>query len=99
MALHIPPSLKHRKFLLLWTGLIISIAGSQMQVSAIHWHIRDLSDKPDPLALGAIGLARILPIILFSLVSGPVADTYNHKTILVITQTLQAGTAIFVSLL
>ena len=99
MALHIPPSLKHRNFLLLWTGLIISIAGSQMQVSAIHWHIRDLSDKPDPLALGAIGLARILPIILFSLVSGPVADTYNRKTILVITQTLQAGTAILLAIL
>ena len=99
MALHIPPSLKHRNFLLLWTGLIISIAGSQMQVSAIHWHIRDLSDKPDPLALGAIGLARILPIILFSLVSGPVADTYNRKTILVITQTLQAGTAILLAML
>ena len=99
MALHIPPSLKHRNFLLLWTGLIISIAGSQMQVSAIHWHIRDLSDKTDPLALGAIGLARIIPIILFSLVSGPVADTYNRKAILLITQTLQAGTAILLAML
>ncbi|MFN2215466.1 MAG: MFS transporter, partial [Anaerolineales bacterium] len=97
MALHIPPSLKHRKFLLLWTGLIISTAGSQMQVSAISWHIRELSGKPDPLALGGIGLARILPIILFSLLSGPVADTYNRKTVLLITQSLQALTAVFLA--
>ena len=97
MALHIPPSLKHRKFLLLWTGLIISTAGSQMQVSAISWHIRELSGKPDPLALGGIGLARILPIILFSLLSGPIADTYNRKTVLLITQSLQALTAVFLA--
>ncbi len=83
--IHIPPSLHHRRFRLLWLGLLISIAGSQMQLWAIFWHIRTLSDQP--IALGAIGLARILPVIIFSLIGGAVADVLNRRNILFITQT------------
>lgn len=79
---------------MLWSGLLISIAGSQMQLAAIHWHIRELTGTPDPLALGGIGLARILPVILFSLFGGAFADTYNRRTILFITQSLMALTAV-----
>lgn len=92
--MHIPPALKNRKFLFLWLGLMVSVAGSQMQVAAIHWHIRDLSETPDPLALGGIGLARILPVIIFSLFGGAFADTYNRRTILFITQVSMALTAV-----
>lgn len=97
--MHIPPALKNRKFLFLWLGLMISIAGSQMQVAAIHWHIRDLSGTPDPLALGGIGLARILPVIVFSLFGGVFADSYNRRAILFITQTVMALTALGLALL
>ena len=91
--MRIPPALKNRNFFLLWSGLLISIAGSQMQLAAIHWHIRELTGVPDPLALGFIGLARILPVIVFSLFGGAFADTYNRRTILFITQSLMALTA------
>jgi MFS family permease len=97
--MHIPPALKNRKFLFLWLGLMISIAGSQMQAAAIHWHIRELSGSPDPLALGGIGLARILPVIVFSLFGGAFADTYNRRIILFITQSAMALTAIVLALL
>lgn len=92
--MQIPPALKNRKFLLLWLGLMISIAGTQMQVTAIHWHIRELTGEPDPLALGGIGLARILPVIVFSLFGGAFADTYNRRSILFITQAGMALTAL-----
>jgi MFS family permease len=91
--MRIPPALKNRNFFLLWSGLLISIAGSQMQLAAIHWHIRELTGVPDPLALGGIGLARILPVIVFSLFGGAFADTYNRRTILFITQSAMALTA------
>ncbi|NCP87238.1 MAG: MFS transporter [Anaerolineae bacterium CG_4_9_14_3_um_filter_57_17] len=91
--MRLPPAFKHPKFTLLWAGLLISIAGSQMQLAAIHWHIRELSGKPDPLALGLIGLARILPVIVFSLFGGAFADTFNRRTIILVTQTLMALTA------
>jgi MFS family permease len=93
LLMHIPPALKNRNFFLLWAGLLISIAGSQMQLAAIHWHIRELTGTPDPMALGLIGLARILPVIVFSLFGGTFADTFNRRTILFVTQTLMALTA------
>ncbi len=84
MTLHIPPSLQHRRFRLLWLGLMISVAGAQMQVWALFWHIRTLTDQP--IALGGVGLARILPVIVFSLLGGAVADVANRRRVLFITQ-------------
>lgn len=86
MRLHIPPSLKHRRFRLYWLGLTISIAGTQMQTWALFWHIRTLTDQP--IALGGIGLARIVPILFFSLVGGAVADVLNRRNLLYFTQSM-----------
>ena len=83
--IHIPPSLHHRRFRLLWVGLLISIAGSQMQLWALLWQIRTITNQP--IALGAVGLARILPVIVFSLIGGAVADVLNRRRILFLTQT------------
>ncbi|HEX9091917.1 MAG TPA: MFS transporter [Anaerolineales bacterium] len=90
--IHIPPALHHRRFRLLWSGLLISIAGSQMQLWALFWHIRTLTDQP--IALGAVGLARILPVIIFSLIGGAMADVLNRRRILFITQTAMALVAL-----
>lgn len=82
----IPPSLQHRNFALLWGGLLISVAGSQMQLWALFWHVRELS--PDPIAVSGIGAARFVPILLFSLIAGVVADRYDRRKIMFITQTV-----------
>jgi MFS family permease len=95
MTLHIPPALRHRKFRLLWFGLAVSIAGSQMQVWALFWHIRTLTDQP--IALGGVGLARILPIIIFSLVGGAIADALNRRRVLYLTQTIMALVALILA--
>ncbi len=92
----IPPSLKNRRFFYLWLGLLVSIAGTQMQIWSIFWHIRTLTDKP--IALGGVGLARILPIIIFSLIGGAVADSFKRTRILYITQTSAALTALALGL-
>lgn len=84
---------------MLWAGLLVSIAGSQMQLAAIHWHIRTLTGVPDPMALGIIGMARILPIIIFSLIGGAFADTYNRRTILFVTQSMMALIALALAVL
>ena len=94
--MRIPPSLKHRRFFYLWLGLLISIAGAQMQIWAIFWHIRTLTEEP--IALGGVGLARILPVIVFSLIGGAVADTLNRRRILFITQTSAALIALSLGL-
>jgi MFS family permease len=90
-SIHIPPALQHRRFRLLWIGLLISVAGSRMQFAAILWNIRVLSDQP--IALGAIGLARVVPVIIFSLVGGAIADAFDRRRILFVTQAVLIGTA------
>lgn len=85
------PALLHRDFRLLWFGQIVSIAGSQMQNVAISWHIYQTTDSP--VMLGLIGLVRVIPIILFSLVGGMVADTYNRRRIMFFTQSVMMLTA------
>ncbi len=92
MRLHIPPALYHRRFLYLWLGQTISIAGTQMQTWALFWHIRTLTDQP--IALGGVGLARILPIVVFSLIGGAVADAVDRRRLLFATQSLMALTAV-----
>lgn len=99
MKLHIPPALQHYRYRYLWLGLLISIAGSQLQFAAIHWHIRDLTGVPDPMALGGIGLARILPVIIFSIIGGTVADNFNRRNILFITQSILAVQALVLAYL
>jgi MFS family permease len=73
-------------------GLAVSIAGSQMQVWSLFWHIRTLTEEP--IALGGIGLARILPILVFSLMGGALADVVNRRRLLFLTQGVMALTAI-----
>ncbi|HTX79424.1 MAG TPA: MFS transporter [Longilinea sp.] len=81
----IPPALRNRQFLVYWSGQLISIAGSQMQLWALYWHIRTLTSEP--IALGGIGVVRFLPVLVFSLLGGLVADQFNRRTIVLITQT------------
>jgi MFS family permease len=46
-----------------------------------------VSPERKGLALGAVGLVRILPIFVFSLIAGVVADAVNRRRLLLITQT------------
>jgi len=68
-----------------------------MQIWAIFWHIRTLTDQP--IAISGVGLARIVPVIIFSLVSGVVADSYDRRTIIFITQSGAALLALILGLL
>jgi MFS family permease len=80
----IPPAFKSRPFLLYWIGHLISIAGSQMQLWALYWHLRTLSDQP--MVISGIGLVRFLPVILLSLVAGVAADRFDRRKIAILTQ-------------
>ena len=97
MPLRVPPAFHYPRFRYLWLGLMISIAGSQMQVWAIFWNIRTLTDKP--IALGGIGLARLLPIVLLSLIGGTLADRVNRRNLLFITQSTMALVALTLAVL
>ena len=97
MTLRMPSAFHYRKFRLLWIGLLISVAGTQMQAAALLWNIRDLTNQP--IALGGIGLARIVPVVIFSLVAGAVADVVNRRNLLFLTQTGLAFFALVLAIL
>lgn len=78
-------ALRHRDFRLLWTGMLISVSGSMMQSAAILWHVYEITHSP--LALGGVGLARILPVVGFSLISGVVADSFDRRKLMLGAQT------------
>ncbi len=80
----IPPALKHRRFVIYWLSMMISTAGSQMQLWALFWHLRTLSDQP--IVVSGIGLARFLPILIFSLIGGLVADMFNRRKVMFASQ-------------
>jgi MFS family permease len=79
-------ALRYRDFRLLWIGQLVSVTGSQMQLVAINWHVYLLTKSP--LALGAVGLMRVVPIILCSLLGGLVADAFDRKRLILGAQTL-----------
>lgn len=96
-----PPALRYRDFRLFWSGLFVSVIGSQMQLIAINWHIfnllrgqtytaeilgRSIELSAQALGLGTLGLVRVIPIILFALFGGMLADTRNRRTLLLFTE-------------
>jgi MFS family permease len=92
-----PPALKHRGFALIWSGLMISMVGSQMQQWALFWHISQISK--DPIAVSIVGGVRFLAVLAFSLVGGLVADRYNRRMILFLTQSTAMIVAVVLGVL
>ncbi|MFI5371264.1 MAG: MFS transporter [Candidatus Eisenbacteria bacterium] len=80
-------ALQHRNFRLIWASQLVSMAGSMMQNAAILWHVSLLVPPHHRgIALGTVGLVRVLPVIGFSLVAGVVADAMDRRRLMLFTQ-------------
>ncbi len=101
MNLRFPPALRFRDFRIFWLGLFVSVIGSQMQLIAINWHLyellrgqtftvqllgRTIELGAEALGLGTLGLVRVIPIVLFALFGGMLADTRNRRSLLLFTE-------------
>ena len=93
-------ALSHRNFRLIWIGLLASITGSMKQNAALLWHV-SLLVAPDKkaLALGLVGLVRVVPIVFLSMVSGVVADAWNRRRLMLLTQSSAAIVSLVLALL
>ena len=71
-----------------------------MQNAALLWHV-SLLVSPDrkAIALGVVGLVRIAPVVVFSMVSGVVADALDRRRVLLITQTASGLVAVALAVL
>lgn len=88
-------ALRHRNFRLIWIGLLLSFTGSFMQNAALLWHVSLLAPAGrKALALGTVGLVKVVPIVVFSMVSGVVADAWDRRRLMLVTQTASAAVAL-----
>jgi MFS family permease len=93
-------ALRHRNFRLLWFGLLISFSGSLMQSAAILWHVSLLvPEDRRAIALGLVGLVRVIPVVVFSLLSGVAADVYDRRKLMLLTQTMATALAAALAIL
>lgn len=77
-------ALQYRDFRLVWSSQLFATFGKRMQAALILWHVYELTREP--LALGLVGLANILPVILISLISGMAADILDRRKLMLLTQ-------------
>lgn len=79
--------LRHANFRSLWLGLAVSSTGSWMQVVTQSLLVLELSGG-SPFALGAVSLAQAASFLMFSLIGGALADRFDRRRLLLITQSV-----------
>ena len=71
-----------------------------MQSAALLWHVSLLvPDDRKALALGLVGLVRFVPIVVFSMISGVVADAWDRRKLMLITQSAATCVALTLAFL
>ncbi|MCX8069948.1 MAG: MFS transporter [Thermodesulfovibrionales bacterium] len=91
------PALYVRDFRLFWFSQIISLSGTWMHSTAQGWLVYSLTKSP--MYLGLIAFLSYLPIFLFTFLGGVVADRFNRRNILLVTQILSIIPAFLIALL
>ncbi len=77
------------QFRRLFTGSVLSIVGSSFTTFAIPLQVYDITRSP--FAVGAIGLAELVPTLLIGLFGGPVIDAVDRRKLVLITSTCLAA--------
>jgi MFS family permease len=77
---------RSRDYRLLLTGLFLSNFGMQMLSVAVSWDL--YIQTKSALVLGNVGFVQVAPFILFALFAGHVADRYDRRRTMVLTQLL-----------
>ncbi len=88
---------EYRDFRLLWFGACTSSIGTWMQEIAQNWLVLEITKSPALLGLDAF--LGDIPIFLFSLVGGVVADRMDRRYLLIGSQLVQMLSAMTLALL
>jgi MFS family permease len=88
---------RHRNYRLFFSGQAISLIGTWMQQVAQAWLVLQLTH--DPLWLGVVAAAQFIPVMLFGLFAGVLADTLPKRPTLIVVQTVMMSLAIVLAVL
>jgi MFS family permease len=92
-------ALTYRDFRVLWLGAATSSIGTWMQKVAQNWLVLTLAGSASAFYLGLDSFLGELPILLFTLVGGVVADRHDRRRLLLTSQYIQMTTAFTLALL
>lgn len=82
-------ALRYRDFRLLIIGRFVAQIGEMMVSVGVGWELYQRTN--DAFALGLVGLVQVIPVILFSVPGGYIADRYNRKWLTLISQLVLIG--------
>jgi MFS family permease len=88
LAVDLTPLRVSRDFRLLWSGQLVSTMGRQITAVAVPYQVYQLTGST--LAVGLLGLVQVVPLILFSLIGGAVADAVDRRRLLLVSNSLLA---------
>lgn len=77
---------RHRTFAVMWCAALVSNIGTWMHSVGASWLMTSLS--PSPLIVSLVQTATTLPIFLFALPAGALADIFSRRSLLLITNSL-----------
>ena len=75
-------ALKGRNYLFYWLGLVFYVLGHRAEYMTFAWITWEVAK--DPLALGYLGLAQGVPLVLFQLCGGVLANRSNQLRLLLV---------------
>lgn len=76
----------YRNYRLFWFGQLVSVTGTWMQNLAQAWLVYETLGA-SPFQLGLANVLQFLPVLLFGIPSGVIADRFPKRNILMFTQT------------
>jgi MFS family permease len=93
-AIDISPLKKYRDFRNLWTAGLISYLGSMITYVALPFQLKEITHSY--VAVGILGVIEIVPLIIFGLYGGVLADAVDRKKMIWATE---LGALVIVSIL
>ncbi len=98
-ALRIAVALTHRNFRLLWLGALTSSIGTWMQKIAQAWLIVTMTGSASAFYVGLDAFVGEVPILLFTLIGGVVADRRDRRHMMLTSQVTQMAVAFILAAL
>src|SRR2546422_2897624 len=80
LAVDITPLRRSPQFRMLWCGQLVSMTGRQITTVALPFQV--YGETRSPLAVGALGLFQVVPLVSVSLFGGAVADSVDRRRLL-----------------
>jgi MFS family permease len=75
---------RHRNYRLFFAGQLVSLIGTWMQNIALAWFVIELTSSP--VAVGVLAFCRFVPFTVFGLVAGVIADRFDLRRLVIVTQ-------------